>query len=830
MFSQRQQYKQRSLMLKKFEWLWTLDPDQLKVLDLLQSTHHVIAPVHHHQKQDELMVAWAIEKLLAHQQVFLIIGDAEQQKRIYTAFQNLDLASIIYLKNQTYYLPALQLARKKAGDDLDMKSQQFSLATAQQEMKNWGSKYALLNQPVFESLTWRNLADRLASHPLSGIPNILQLKLDPTDFERNAEEYKMIRAKLSNYIKICKLNHPWFDQLEDLNISHLKQFSLDVIKKEVIEGFAKFTFDGEEIIRSGEILLLDFIKHSKQTLQNLLKESHQKIESLLFKIENYNKLLGPEFSLETSLNNFTIKLKSNFTRSSKDLIKARRLVKSAYMDTLTDLEVLESYLPPESLEPAHTVSMEAIKMHLQEISVQIKDCERKMQARINEQIKRLNSKNMSPEHPLRQSISSWEQQLGKWSNEISQAKFFNIQKEVNALSVQKKLNVVSDIVRQLREMKRASEKLEDFIFWKSFESNIPVQCRKVIAALEFEKHDRWLDLFDQWYFFSLLEQNALAEMPNGAETTDLPAQLAVSATKSLIQYLKLKTQTVRHQQLKSVEVWAKNAQSMIRKKDDLGLQLQIEQMGMEARTSLFPVQIVGPQSFTRTFGAECKIENVKVLYSLDQSTIEIGSQLASTTLQQACHVIAPPAVAQRMVQTSMSTRKNTFKVVQVKTGKLEYLKSIQSISNSEKLNYFKEIASLFEPFMDDLAIYNTRFVQIFSFLGPKLDSWILDEIELPYKIHNEGLAPNVGFIVECLLDHKKPIIMLTRDGLLSGNKHESAIWQTQVIEQLKQIGLAIHQSWSVEWMNQGKQTLEHLKDFIHHQIPNRQKTERSKSA
>lgn len=798
-------------------WLWRLDRAQIQVLSYLQNEPNVIADIDTPEKQDQVIRAWAIHQLLNDKKVILVVSDPEQQKRIYELLNAIELASTTFLKNQIAYMPALQLAKKKPGHVQEIKNAQFALSTASQVKSKWDQQYALLYKHVFEGLTWIDLADRLAAHPYNGFPNALHLKLKPSDFVRTADEYKMIRKKLSNFIKLHKLNHPWFEQLSDLNISMLKERSLEQVKTEIQESLHKSTVEGEELIRSGEVLLLDFIQYSKLTLQKELKSNFQKVDHLLFKMRNYEKLLGPEFFLETSLNNIATRLKSNFERTSRDLIKARRWVKSAYLDILSDLNGIRAYLPSDSLEQVELLHMDLIRDHALRLAQQIQDCELSVQNRINENMKRLNSKNMGSDHPLLSRFSEWESQLDNWTMTVNNSQLFMTPREVNALSVEKKISMTASIVRDMREIKRASEKIEDFIFWKSFEDQIPENCQKVIDALEFEKKDRWLDLFDQWYFKSTLDQNALVDPP-GVDSVEQFNQLKLNNLKSVAHAIKHKLQAERYDALRQPSAWKKQIHSLLKKKDELGLQLAIQDLAIKDRRSLFPIQIVSPQSFAREFGVEVKESEVEVLFCLSQQNIELGSQLASTTRSTNCHVICDRRSADRMIRTSEVTRKIQFKQVSAQGAKMRPLRPLKQIPSSEKLNSYKELAQMMSPVLDELHIYNTRHVQIFSFLGPKLDAFILDELALQYKLHDQGLDPGEDFVVECLLD-RKPIIILYRDGILTPTSPNSMTWQNELIDLFEQVGITMHESWTTDWIDHGREILQEINLLIQGFVP-----------
>jgi hypothetical protein len=270
---------------------------------------------------------------------------------------------------------------------------------------------------------------------------------------------------------------------------------------------------------------------------------------------------------------------------------------------------------------------------------------------------------------------------------------------------------------------------------------------------------------------------------------------------------------------------------LIRKRDEDGAIQAIGQLEPDQKLELFPIQIISPEQFTRTYGADYTNGKAEVLYLITDESIETGTQLASTSRKSPCRMIASTGPAHRILQSSQAARKVQFSYKRIQSGDLSAQSmTLGNVTSSEKLNFFKQIAALMEPLYGSMTIYNTKHVQLASFLGPKLDTWLLDELSFPYKLHEEGMHPTSGFLVECLLDQKKPILLLLRDGLFSPEDHRAVLWQNYVMRECNRIGFPIHNSWTTDWMNRGKLEMEKVKAFILEHLPEYASQEQMKSA
>ena len=103
-------------------------------------------------------------------------------------------------------------------------------------------------------------------------------------------------------------------------------------------------------------------------------------------------------------------------------------------------------------------------------------------------------------------------------------------------------------------------------------------------------------------------------------------------------------------------------------------------------------------------------------------------------------------------------------------------------------------------FLSQLKVYNARGIQIFSFLGDRLDQVLMQRLGMPYKMVGEhGLSTQL--LVECFLDRRKPIMLLLRDNKIGNDFKGYLPWHLRTIEQLKACGVRIANLWSVDLKN-----------------------------
>jgi hypothetical protein len=112
-----------------------------------------------------------------------------------------------------------------------------------------------------------------------------------------------------------------------------------------------------------------------------------------------------------------------------------------------------------------------------------------------------------------------------------------------------------------------------------------------------------------------------------------------------------------------------------------------------------------------------------------------------------------------------------------------------------------------------MRVYNARGVQIFSFLGDRLDGTLMHRLGMPYKeVGESGLA--VQLLVESFLDRRKPIILLLRDYKLGQSFRGFLPWHRNIIAKLSACGIKICNLWSQNLKNTPAETMEALYEEV----------------
>ena len=73
---------------------------------------------------------------------------------------------------------------------------------------------------------------------------------------------------------------------------------------------------------------------------------------------------------------------------------------------------------------------------------------------------------------------------------------------------------------------------------------------------------------------------------------------------------------------------------------------------------------------------------------------------------------------------------------------------------------------------------------------------------MPYKIAGEN-SNDMRHITEALLDSKKPIVILTRDGIMAHDLAENLFWQQDVLQKIEFCGIPVYNIWSTQLKKNG---------------------------
>ena len=114
-----------------------------------------------------------------------------------------------------------------------------------------------------------------------------------------------------------------------------------------------------------------------------------------------------------------------------------------------------------------------------------------------------------------------------------------------------------------------------------------------------------------------------------------------------------------------------------------------------------------------------------------------------------------------------------------------------------------------------------------SLLGSELDRLVLDQLPMPYKISERSLNPDENFLVESLLEHNKPFVLLVRDLWPTGAWPQNSLWHLQFKQDIETIGIKVIHSWSKGWLMEPDAEVKRVRDEILHFVGSSLVTERT---
>ncbi|RLD17990.1 MAG: hypothetical protein DRI69_11170 [Bacteroidetes bacterium] len=155
-----------------------------------------------------------------------------------------------------------------------------------------------------------------------------------------------------------------------------------------------------------------------------------------------------------------------------------------------------------------------------------------------------------------------------------------------------------------------------------------------------------------------------------------------------------------------------------------------------------------------------------------------------------------------------------LKIQRLRLGTLNKPFTWNKLPASERLKHLNSLACQLLPYMSELKIYNGRDIQIFSFAGDICDKYLLDALKMPYKIAGDDNADDMRHITEALLDSKKPIVILTRDGVMAHDLPENLFWQQNILQKIEACGIKVHNVWTAQLKKNGIREMHHLIEII----------------
>ena len=685
-------------------------------------------------------------------------------------------------------LASLQLARKKAPKDDVSERAHLALSQYNSWKEKLAGQHSAMHRQVFGDLTWTQLADKASTGPEQTYKSLLSASLKASDFELSIKEYWHVRGRIKTFQRLRVLRTPGFDLLNKLHSLNFTEGDETALRQQIIERLDSVVYAGRSLLgRIGEL-----VHHYRRDISG---EHYHVLHELTVEIDRIEELLdrgiamyGNDFVMESTFAELTAKFRRSMSRKYREIHADREVVIHAFNALLKHLET-SPFSTSDQVPWTDSTSMEELRENLTAMRTWLSIKAKEIETLAITNKKRLNASNISSTHALQKDIRFAEKEIEEFVSKLNQARIFEEHFEINALSLEKRSHVIKTIVSDSLRLIEAMPDFEAYYLWRNFWIQQPPHIHTLLESLDILEDNDQTHAFDSWYFENILDRLPLSHMVNGPLPSRERKNKLSDLRSIVLQYIRTQLQKNRHEVLRSIKSTAKNLHSAIGSSKRSTTSDELQCLQATALSKLFPVVFCTPGQL-RDYGY--------YFSTLVVSDTTGGDFKLYQAQGNKCVMVTKsiPSNAEALSSDLAITRLNTTTL----TPSFEWNK----LPASDRLFHLNALASQFLPFTDTLNIYNCRNIQIFSFLGEIADQSILAELSTPYKRQANGGSNEVRHITESFLDASKPIVLLTRDGIMGYEETCDLFWQDHVLQAISSCGVPVIDQLSLEIKSKGK--------------------------
>lgn len=713
----------------------------------------------------------------------LVCLTPELRGRVREALKSANMQGLYFdLTGQTdpAMIGAFQLARKKRAPEMTRQQAEVAL----KEYTSWNSEqealYTSLDQVLFGELSWKDIVEQRCGATSSAYQHFLTASVKER-FDLTHKEYWHIRGRIKSFSRLRTLRTPSFDTLEALNPTLFTDPDAS-LKDKICTQLQQIITLGREVLCSVADAIHAYRKDVTSDHQWKHNEIMAKLQHVTQLITGAERRFGQRFFDESTLSTFWQGIVRPARTDVQEMLQARQEIRDAFIEFHNllqecadpHLDDVAAFMPdPLTVEAIHETCLEAREV--------MEDWTRRVDAHAAEHRKRINAQNVSRGDNLREMIRTAEYHVEEFTALMRDTAILNNAPEINALSLEKKAVAIENTVRLCMRLMDASEDIDAYTLWTNFWSAQHARTRAVLRCLDLMEDDDLVQAFDAWYFGMVLSQ-----VPDHTIVSDrVPVQRMhpqqADLRAALEGHLRAQVQDSRHHVLREIATVQANLIQSIAKSQLSTFSEELRILPAKDLVGLFPVIMCNAEHLTE-YGYYCD-----TLFVMTESGHDYKAYAA-----QSRHCVL-------FTQSPPKAVPESWQAVSLDIMPLERTNDWRSVPTSDRLPFLEALASQFVPFLQGMRVYNAKDIQIFSFLGERIDAQVLQGLG-PYKEVGEQVL-NTQHLVECFLDRRKPIAILLRDNKLGREYTGCLAWQEIILRKLMACGLHLCNLWSLDLKN-----------------------------
>jgi hypothetical protein len=689
---------------------------------------------------------------------------------------------------------AFQVARKKRPSDATHQQAEVAM----QEYIRWQTaldqRYLSMDKVLFGELTWKEIVDQRSNTPGSAYQHFLSASVHDR-FDLSHKEYWHLRGRIKSFSRLRTLRTASFDTLDVLNPALFDDPDAS-LKDKLVDQLQSIVDTGREVLCVAADAIHAYRQDVTSDHQGRQNEITGRIQHIMQLIAAGETRFGQRFYDESTLTNVWQGIVRGAREEVQHLHVTRNEIRSAFIDFHNYLqESSDPHLDDVAAFMPDPLTVDAIKATCGEINALLEDWTRRVDAHAAEHRKRINAQNISRGEDLRALLRNAETRIEEFVTLLNTTCLLRTAPEINALSLEKKAAAIETTVRLCLRLLNSAPDIDAYTLWTNFWTAQNARTKAILKCLDLMEDSDLVQAFDSWYFGLVL-----AQIPDHGIVSERDRIQDIHPQHSDLRaalegHMRAMTQARRHAKLRQIASLQTSLMQSIAKSQLNSFSEELRILPAKDLTELFPV-ILCTQEQISEYGYYCDALIVCADEGSDHKVFAAQARRCVMLTQSPPRVPGEQWVCANLYIDAIAQRYDW-----------------QAVPTSERLPFIESLASQFAGFLKGMRIYNTRDIQIMSFLGDRIDHGMLQHLGLPYKeVGEEGMHP--GHIVECFLDRKKPIVLLIRDNKLGVEYSGCLRWHHATIDTLRACGVHVCNFWTLHLKHDPQNALIRLFDEI----------------
>ncbi len=507
------------------------------------------------------------------------------------------------------------------------------------DSQKMAAAYSAVRSKVFGDNDWTETTGLfLASNRQEG-KELLASQLSSQDFDFKEAEFDLIRqgvlACQPLFREVNTLSHPLNNLHQNIFLGYTFEEALEFVQTQL-----KKNLDATANLHHRYINKVDgYSAKLKLYFEEQYKELSDSTEALLNQIDRYGDSLGDDFRNAGSRQSM---LPALFSAKKKRMTTAQEHVSKLYQKLVRKFGANPNF--DFHFEPCKDgMNIPKARKNLSSFAASLKKWGLSLDALVQDEMLRLNSKTTHPDLDYNEQIRDLEYGLDLLLEELNESNLYQKGFENKTLTIPQRQKYLESIIEQLETTQLNLRDFDIFYQWQTEWLNLSPLGQKVIRALVKVKPKNWIAAFESWYFNNLLKAKDEHSLPSDSSLVENVANSWFSLRPLVINQILKLWQTRQLDAVKALKKKDKKVYRAIfgnarRTKGPVPLAALLDE-GIEAVSSFLPLLFVTPQvamniiPATENFfdylvfaGANClSVESASKMVTLARQTVISGS-------------------------------------------------------------------------------------------------------------------------------------------------------------------------------------------------------------